>query len=158
MSAAGEKRGLVESTNDAVDIGLLGPSAKKQRKKPVTAKSLVLTKEEFETIKAANVKKDLKAFVHKLNCQVDANWHDGYDKQAETKGEWFEALWQVESSVSDKPEGSEQTYNIMITTKITLDNTSNCYLIQHPISSYSHNQSEWWGRFVPNRYLSHSNP
>ena len=65
---------------------------------------------------------------------------------------------QVESSVSDKPEGSEQTYNIMITTKTTLDNTSNCYLIQHPISSYSHNQSEWWGRFVPNRYLSHSNP
>jgi hypothetical protein len=93
MSAAGEKRGLVESTSDAVDIGLLGPSAKKQRKKPVTAKSLGLTKEEFETIKAANVKKDLKAFVHKLNCQVDANWHDGYDKQAETKGEWFEALW-----------------------------------------------------------------
>ena len=34
------------------------------------------------------------------------------------------ACGQVESSVSDKPEGSEQTYNIMITTKTTLDNTS----------------------------------
>ena len=31
---------------------------------------------------------------------------------------------QVECSVSDKPEGSEQAYNIMITTKTTLDNTS----------------------------------
>jgi len=52
-----------------------------------------LTKEEFDSIKPAPIKKKLKDIVHEHNCQVDANWHDGYEQQAETNGEWFEAIY-----------------------------------------------------------------
>ena len=51
-----------------------------------------LTKEEFESIKAAPIKKKLKEIVKTLARQVDADWHDGYEEQAETKAEWFEAI------------------------------------------------------------------
>ena len=95
--AAGNKRGLSEAAPNQAPGGepagaAAKPAAKKPRKKPVTAKSLGLTKDEYDRVKAAPIKKDLKAIVKTLARQVDADWHDGYEEQAETKGEWFEAL------------------------------------------------------------------
>ena len=78
-----------------------GPAAKKPRKKAVTAKSLGLTQEEFNRIKAAPIKKTLKAIANKLGRQVDADWHDGYEEQAETKAEWFEAIQEPLQAVLD---------------------------------------------------------
>ena len=88
------KRGLSEAAvnvNDDAPAAAAKP-AKKPRKKPVTAKSLGLTKDEYNSIKPAPIKKELKAIVKKLAQQVDADWHDGYEEQAETKAEWFEAI------------------------------------------------------------------
>ena len=75
--------------------------AKKPRKKAVTAKSLGLTKDEFDSIKAAPIKRELKRIVKKLAKQVDDDWHDGYEEQAETKGEWFEAIQEPLQAVLD---------------------------------------------------------
>ena len=94
-ATAGEKRGLAGATKVAANfaIGLLTPTNKKPHKKAITAKSPGLTEEEFNSIKPAPIKKKLNDTVHKLNCQVDADWHGGYEQQAETKGEWFEAIY-----------------------------------------------------------------
>lgn len=75
--------------------------AKKPRKKAVTAKSLGLTKDEFDRIKPAPIKRSLKDIVKRLARQVDADWHDGYEEQAETKGEWFDAIQQPLQAVLD---------------------------------------------------------
>jgi hypothetical protein len=75
--------------------------AKKPRKKAVTAKSLGLTQNEFESIKAARIKKELKTIVKKLAEQVDDDWHDGYEEQAETKEEWFNAIEEPLQAVLD---------------------------------------------------------
>ena len=96
---ATKKRGLVEAEPNIADINdtSLGKNAssvpnKKPRKRAVTAKSLGLTKDEFESIKTAPIKKRLKEIVKTLARQVDADWHDGYEEQAETKAEWFNAI------------------------------------------------------------------
>lgn len=74
---------------------------KKPRKKPITAKSLGLTQQEFNRIKSPAIKKELKAIVKKLAYQVDADWHDGYEEQAETKARWFDALQEPLQAVLD---------------------------------------------------------
>ena len=75
--------------------------AKKPRKKAVTAKSLGLTKDEMDRIKPAPIKRSLKTIVKTLAKQVDDNWHDGYEEQAETTGEWFEAIQKPLQAVLD---------------------------------------------------------
>jgi hypothetical protein len=89
-----KKRGLSDgpAPNVVAAAAATDQPAKKPRKKAVTAKSLGLTKDEFDSIKAAPIKKTLKEIVKTLAQQVDADWHDGYEEQAETKGEWFEAI------------------------------------------------------------------
>jgi hypothetical protein len=67
----------------------------------VTAKSLGLTKEEHDRIKAAPIKKMLKSIVAHLAYQVDSDWHDGYEDQAETKVEWFQAIQEPLQAVLD---------------------------------------------------------
>ena len=104
------KRGLADTTNALVPT-LAGeeaaPPPKKPRKKPVTAKSLGLTKEEFESIKAAPVKKKLKEHVKTLARQVDADWHDGWEEQAETKVTWSSAIQEPLQAVLDIGVGKE---------------------------------------------------
>ena len=73
----------------------------KKRKKSVTAKSLNLTQDEFDRIKPAPIKRELKDIVRKLARQVDADWHDGYEEQAETKGDWFDAIQEPLQAVLD---------------------------------------------------------
>jgi hypothetical protein len=68
------------------------PAAKKPRKKSVTAKSLGLSQADFTRVKAPATRKTLTAIVKTLAVQVDEDWHDGYEEQAETVGEWFDAL------------------------------------------------------------------
>jgi hypothetical protein len=75
--------------------------AKKPRKKAVTAKSLGLTKDEMDRIKPAPIKRSLKDIVKKLAKQVDDDWHDGYEEQAEKKEEWFEAIQEPLQAVLD---------------------------------------------------------
>ena len=74
---------------------------KKQRTKPVTAKSLGLTKEEFDSIKVPLHKKKLKAIVKELHEQVDANWHDGCEEQGETIEEWYKYLMKPLQAIID---------------------------------------------------------
>ncbi len=74
----------------------------------MTAKSLGLTKEEFDSIKPAPIKRALKDIVKKLAKQVDDDWHDGYEEQAETKGEWFEAIQEPLQSVLDIGVGKQK--------------------------------------------------
>ena len=74
---------------------------KKPRKKPVTAKSLGLTKEEFDSIKVPLHKKKLKAIVKTLQEQVDSDWHDGYEEQGETINEWCEYLTKPLQAIID---------------------------------------------------------
>lgn len=104
------KRGLADTTNALVPT-LAGeeaaPPPKKPRKKPVTAKSLGLTKEEFESIKAAPVKKKLKEHVKTLARQVDVDWHDGWEEQSETKVTWFSAIQEPLQAVLDIGVGKE---------------------------------------------------
>lgn len=68
------------------------PQSKKPRKKPVTAKALGITQDEFVSIKAAPLKKKLKAHSKTLGQQVDDDWHDGYEEQGETIEEWTKEL------------------------------------------------------------------
>jgi len=68
------KRGLSEVAPNVASLGSAQASAKKQRKKPVTAKSLGLTKDEFDSIKPAPIRKELKGFAKKLGQQVDDDW------------------------------------------------------------------------------------
>merc|ERR1712137_310981 len=77
------------------------PDSKKPRKKPVTAKSMGLTKAEFDSVKAAPLKKKLKAYVKQLAEEVDADWHDGYEEQGETIEKWVNATAAPLSAVMD---------------------------------------------------------
>mmetsp|Transcript_22091 Transcript_22091/g.33270 ORF Transcript_22091/g.33270 Transcript_22091/m.33270 type:complete len:323 (-) Transcript_22091:96-1064(-) len=108
MSTNTKKRGLSPAAPNvdptaagAAAAAAIDKPAKKPRKKAVTAKSLGLTKDEFESIKAAPIKRTLKDIVKKLAKQVDEDWHDGYEDQAETKGEWFEAIQEPLQAVLD---------------------------------------------------------
>ncbi|KAL7552132.1 hypothetical protein ACHAWF_015341 [Thalassiosira exigua] len=108
MASTTRKRGLSDAALNVVnnasltsDVAAAEKPAKKPRKKPVTAKSLGLTKEEYDRIRPAPIKKALKSIVKSLANQVDADWHDGYEEQAETKGEWFEALQEPLQAVLD---------------------------------------------------------
>jgi hypothetical protein len=103
MNNTTKKRGLTDTTNAPVPSEAAPPAEanKKPRKKPVTAKSLSLMKEEFDRIKPAPIKKKLKEIVKTLAKQVDADWHDGWDDQAVTKGEWFMALEEPLQAVLD---------------------------------------------------------
>ncbi|KAL7539180.1 hypothetical protein ACHAXR_009069 [Thalassiosira sp. AJA248-18] len=103
MSTTTKKRGLAEAAPNRNDNSHASQEVpkKKPRKKPVTAKSLGLTKEEYDSIKPAPIKKALKDIVKTLARQVDADWHDGYEEQAETKGEWFEAIEEPLQAVLD---------------------------------------------------------
>ena len=107
MITASKKRGLAEGpapnvgNNDTDNDNLSKAVHKKPRKKPVTAKSLGLTKDEYNRIKPAPIKKALKDIVHTLAKQVNADWHDGWEEQTETKGEWFEALEEPLQAVLD---------------------------------------------------------
>ena len=62
------------------------------KKKPRTAKSLGLTKQEFASIKPGPIKKCLKACVKTLAKQIHDDWHDGTEEQGETIGDWFLSL------------------------------------------------------------------
>ena len=62
------------------------------RKKPVTAKSLGLSKDDFDRVKLPQYKKALKGLVKTLAQQVDNDWHDGYEEQGETIDAWFASL------------------------------------------------------------------
>mmetsp|Transcript_24785 Transcript_24785/g.35469 ORF Transcript_24785/g.35469 Transcript_24785/m.35469 type:complete len:322 (+) Transcript_24785:42-1007(+) len=107
MSTTTNKRGLSiaapnQDPNSAAAAAVAADKpAKKPRKKAVTAKSLGLTKVEFDSIKAPPIKKELKQIVKKLAKQVDDDWHDGYEEQQETKGEWFEAIQEPLQAVLD---------------------------------------------------------
>lgn len=81
----------VEPSTAAASAAVTEPP-RKLRKKSVTAKSLGLTKPEFESIKPALLKKHLKSFVRKLNKQVEDDGHEGWEAQGETAAEWFAAL------------------------------------------------------------------
>ena len=76
-------------------------ATKKPRKKSVTAKSLGLTQHEFNDIKAAPIKKELNAIVKQLAREVNDDWHDGYEEQAETKMKWFCAIQKPLQTVLD---------------------------------------------------------
>jgi hypothetical protein len=82
--------------------------AKKPRKTAVTAKSLGLTKDEFDRIKPAPIKSSLKDIVKTLAQQVDDDWHDGYEEQAETKREWFDAIQEPLQAVLDIGVGKQK--------------------------------------------------
>ena len=99
MSSTTKKRGLSPAKANVPPTA--AEPAKKPRKKAVTAKSLGLTKSEFESVKAAPIKRTLKAIVKKLAKQVDDDWHDGYEEQAETKREWFQAIQEPLQAVLD---------------------------------------------------------
>lgn len=90
---------------------------KKPRKKSVTAKSLGLTKDEFNSIKSPVYKKELKQLVKQLNSQVDDDWHDGYEEQGETIVEWCEYLKKPLQAIIDigikKLVGFEQCHNLL---------------------------------------------
>ena len=62
------------------------------KKKPRTAKSLGLTKQEFASIKPGPIKKCLKAYVKTLAKQIHDDWHDGTEEQGETISDWFLSL------------------------------------------------------------------
>ena len=106
MSTTTKKRGLSPAAPNvgpaaAAASAAADKPAKKPRKKAVTAKSLGLSKDEFDSIKAPPIKRALKTIVKKLAKQVDDDWHDGYEEQAETKGEWFEAIQEPLQAVLD---------------------------------------------------------
>jgi hypothetical protein len=95
MSSTGNKKRTSSGSNE------LESPTKKPRKKSVTAKSLNLTKDEFNRIKAAPIKKELNVIVKRLAHEVNADWHDGYEEQAETKQKWFYAIQEPLQTVLD---------------------------------------------------------
>ena len=50
-----------------------------------------MTLDELDTHRS-DIQQGLQSILDKLELQVVNDWHDGYDKQAETAGEWFLAL------------------------------------------------------------------
>ena len=82
-------------------------TTKKPRKGSNIAKSLGLTKVEYDSINAAPVKKALNAIVAKLKRQVREDWHNGWGAQADTKRQWFNALQEPLQAVLDIGVGKE---------------------------------------------------
>ena len=85
----------------AEEVSVTVPPAKKPTKKRVTAKSLGLTKEEFDSIKPTVYKRELKAIVKQLAEEVNDDWHDGWEEQGETINSWFEYLEKPLQAVLD---------------------------------------------------------
>jgi hypothetical protein len=82
-------------------------SVNKKKSKTKNKKSSGLTKEDNGRIKSSTVRASLMPICELLARQVDDEWHDGYEKQSETKADWFREIEEHLQAVLDIGVGKE---------------------------------------------------